>query len=282
MEQVQHYLKHEKKYLYGFVFVYFVVDSLVRSTSQLMEHTAAGRDLPFAVWEPFVWEFSSSIMIALLIPMVAWLIESKQFSWVNMWANVRNFLLWSLAFSVVHVVGMVLLREIVYWVMDSHYSFGHWAYRFFYEYRKDVMTFSLLLIVITGYRSTVQRLRGEASLVPQGEEASNSADRILVKKLGAEFIIKLDDIQWFESSGNYVNVYVDDRVYPLRSTMEKFITDVADRGFARTHRSFGVNLDFVKAIEASPAQSGEVLLNNERRVPLSKRYNAELRSTLSL
>jgi len=266
----------------GLVFVFFLIDSLVRATSVLMEHQAQDEPLPFAVWEPFVWEFSSSIAIVALIPLVAWVIDSKQFSWLSIWINLRSLLVWSLAFSVLHVLGMVIIRKAVYWLMGGHYSFGPWIEGFIYEYRKDAMTFCLMLIIITGYRSTVQRLRGEASFVSHGEGSPNLSDRILVKKLGSEFILKIDEIQWFESSGNYVNVHIQDRVYPLRTTMDKFIAEIAERGFARTHRSFGVNLDFVEAIEASAGQSGDVLLKNDRRIPLSKRYNSQLRSTLKV
>lgn len=283
MEPYQHFLRHEKKYLVGFVVIFFLINSLVLATSVLMEQKAAGNwPVSFGLWEPFVWEFSSSFMIVMLIPFVTWVLDSSKFSWVNLWSNLLNFLLWSVLFSIFHVVGMVLIRELIYWLMGSDYRFGSWSVGFLYEYRKDAISFFLLLIIIQGYRSIVLRLRGEASLVQQGEDDPQRSDRILVKKLGTEFILKLGDIQWVESAGNYVNLHVGERVYPVRNTMEKFMSEMNERDFARTHRSYGVSLDFVQAIEAPPGQSGEVLLKNGRRLPLSKRYNADLRTKLSL
>lgn len=283
MEHHQHFLRHEKKYLIGFIVTFFLINSIVLATSVLMEQKAAGSwPAAFALWEPFAWEFSSSFMMAVLIPFVAWVIDSGKFSWVNLWANLLNFILFSVLFSAIHVAGMVAIRELIYWLMGSDYRFGSWSVGFVYEYRKDAISFFLLLIIIQGYRSIVLRLRGEASLVQQGEDDPQRSDRILVKKLGAEFIVKLDDIQWVESAGNYVNLHLGDRVYPVRNTMEKFMNEMNERDFARTHRSYGVSLDFVQAIEAPPGQSGEVLLKNGRRLPLSKRHNAGLRSRLSV
>ena len=55
----------------------------------------------------------------------------------------------------------------------------------------------------------------------------------LVKKLGKEFIIKVDDIEWLESSGNYVNLHIKGRIYPIRSTLNLLIEQISHKGFCR-------------------------------------------------
>ena len=283
MQRQSSFLKNEKRYLVLFLITFFIANSLVLATSVLMEHKATGDwPAPFALWEPFSWEFTSSLVLVCLIPFVAWVIDSGKFSWSAPWGNVKAFLVWSLVFSILHVVGMVVLREVIYWFMGSDYRFGSWLFGFVYEYRKDAISFFLLLIIIQGYRSFVLRLRGEAAVVREGEDGRSLADRILVKKLGSEFVLKVEELEWIESAGNYVNLHLKGRVYPLRSTMERFIEDVVHQGFARTHRSYAVSVDFIEAIEAPSGQSGEVVLKNGQRIPLSKRYNLILRDRLSL
>src|SRR3546814_4485423 len=58
----------------------------------------------------------------------------------------------SVAWSVVHVVGMVLVRKAGYLLVGDHYEIEDWLRRFAYEYLKDARTFALIVIVDHGYR----------------------------------------------------------------------------------------------------------------------------------
>ncbi len=106
------------------------------------------------------------------------------------------------------------------------------------------------------------------------------ADRLLIRKLGKEFIIRVDEIEWMEASGNYVNLYIKNHIYPLRSTLAALIAKLESRGFRRVHRSYAVNLDCVASI--SPLESGDanITLCNGREIPLSRRYREEFRKQL--
>jgi len=44
-------------------------------------------------------------------------------------------------------------------------------------------------------------------------------DRFLVKKLGREFLVKVSDIDWVVSAGNYITLHVGETDYLLRETM---------------------------------------------------------------
>ncbi len=133
--------------------------------------------------------------------------------------------------------------------------------------------------MIQSYRFIVSRLSGEAAIVDDAEGVQS--DRILVKKLGREFIIKLSDIEWMESSGNYVNLHVKGRVYPSRNTLSGLIEKIADQGFCRVHRSYAVNLDSIQSIEPLPSGDGSVLLENGKELKLSRRYRDQLKQRLT-
>ena len=48
-------------------------------------------------------------------------------------------------------------------------------------------------------------------------------------------------LDWLESSGNYVNLYIGTSIYPLRTTLTALSEQLEDKGFCRVHRSHGAN-----------------------------------------
>ena len=89
----------------------------------------------------------------------------------------------------------------------------------------------MILAIIYLYRFVLMRLQGEAGFLAENREAQKTAavsDRFLVKKLGREFLVRVDEIDWIESYGNYVNLHVGSRVYPLRETMTRIDERLVD------------------------------------------------------
>ena len=50
-------------------------------------------------------------------------------------------------------------------------------------------------------------------------EPPQRPERFLVRKLGKEFLLSANEVEWLQASGNYMNLHVRGRAYPLRSTM---------------------------------------------------------------
>ena len=238
-------------------------------------------ELSFAIWEPFVWEFSSAVVLLLLIPAVNKFLQSMFISWDNPVRTALSLALGSIVFSVCHVTAMVAIRELVYWAAGSDYRFGAIGFGFIYEYRKDLLTFILVIVAIQGYKFIVSRLAGEASLIDYDEAKPIVCDRILVKKLGKEFIVKVDKIDWLESSGNYINLYVGDRIYPTRDTMASLIAKLKDQGICRIHRSYGVNLDRVYSMETLDGGTINAVLSTGKTLPVSRRYREQLKGRIT-
>ena len=106
-------------------------------------------------------------------------------------------------------------------------------------------------------------------------------DRFLIKKLGREFLIRVEDIDWIQSSGNYVTLHVGTRPYLLRETMAGIGDRLSQQGFQRVHRSAIVNLDRVVEIVPFETGDGEARLRSDAIVPVSRRYRKELRERLA-
>jgi len=90
----------------------------------------------------------------------------------------------------------------------------------------------------------------------------------------------ISDIEWLESSGNYVNLHIKGRIYPTRTTMSNLINQISDKGFCRIHRSYGVNLDSIDSITPLSSGDSEIKLNSGQLLNLSRRYKDELKSRL--
>jgi DNA-binding LytR/AlgR family response regulator len=84
-----------------------------------------------------------------------------------------------------------------------------------------------------------------------------------------------------ESAGNYVNLYSDGRIYPLRSTLADLTLRLAEKGFSRTHRSYAVNYSAIDHISYQTSGDGEIHLKNGTVVALSRRYKDEFKQRLA-
>ena len=81
-----------------------------------------------------------------------------------------------------------------------------------------------------------------------------------------------------ESSGNYVNLHIKERIYPVRSTLSQFMTQINEQGFCRIHRSYGVNLSAVESITPLPSGDYKVSIKTGNTLNLSRRYRDEFKA----
>jgi len=280
MARSTHFLRYSGQYGAILLMVYILINNTINATSDIME---AQRDgvLPFQLWEPFVWEYSSALSTLILVPGVIFLLKYQPFNFQAITRSLCLYFFASIVFSVLHVALMVALRKLVYWSQASSYDFGLLWYEFLYEYRKDVWGFLFLIMAIKGYQYLIGQLKGEAHVLQQTEESVKPQfERLLVRKLGKEFIIKVNDIEWLESAGNYVNLHIGGRIYPLRATLTKLSEQLEPQGFCRIHRSHAVRLDAISSI--TPIQSGdsEVTLISGKKLNLSRRYKEQFKGQL--
>ncbi|MBR9812302.1 LytTR family transcriptional regulator [bacterium] len=278
---LQRYLRHRRGYEVLAWAGLFVFNAVANSLVSWMDLRRA--ELPAAAWEPVVWEVSSGLMLAALLPMVLWVDARTPLDVGNWRRALPVHLLATIPYSVLHVLGMVGLRELAYAAAGGNYDFGPWGPELFYEYLKDLRSWFTFLALIYLYRFVLRRLRGEARLLAEGEReaAAPVIDRFLVKKLGREFLVRTSDIDWLESGGNYVTLHCGSSDYLLRETMQNLEQRLAPQGFARVHRSAIVNLDRVAQITPFDTGDGELRLHSDARIPVSRRYRQRLRDQLS-
>ena len=101
-------------------------------------------------------------------------------------------------------------------------------------------------------------------------------ERILIKNEERNIFIDVQDIQWVESSGNYVKLHVSDTIHMIRGSLKGLQEKLNPLQFVRIHRSYIVNIYYVKAIEPWFSGDSKVILNNGRNLKMSRNYKDNL------
>ncbi len=246
----------------------------------------AARDgLPSQWMAATIDEFSSAL-VSLLLLTVLIRAASRWPLHTDTWRQrLAPYLLGAVAWWLLHVSAMVLLRKAVHAVLGSHYTFGDWPAQWFYEFFKDIQTYALLVSAVHALAWFGRRRQGEATLLAAPDEGPpvepvDRPDHFLVRKLGKEFLVATADVEYAQAAGNYVNLRVRGHDYPLRITMAVLEARLDPVLFLRSHRSWLVNRGQLRSIE--PLDGGEALLHmaDGARVPCSRRQLPLLRQAL--
>ena len=282
-EPWRRYLPWQGRIELAFWILAFAVPAATNTVVELMDAQRDGHVLP--AWQPALWEGSSALVSLLLLPALLALCSRWPLHADTWRRRLPAYVAASLAWSILHVVGMVLVRKAGYALLGDHYDIDDWPRQFAYEYLKDARTFALIVIVDHGYRWFWRRLQGEVRLLDPPDDGSAQAqgalpERFLVRKLGREFLVAAGDIEWLQAAGNYVNLRVRGRDYPLRSTIAGIAAQLDPDRFVRIHRSYIVNLDQVASIEPLDSGDARVHLKDGTALPCSRRQRDELRSRI--
>lgn len=277
---LQRYLPWRRLFEVGFWVLSFVSHAVVNSVVVSLDINRAR--LPFAAWEPVLWEWTSNLVLLALVPAVIAFERRAPLQFGVLRRHLPWHVLAAVVFSVVHVVLMVALRKFGYAVMGAEYNFGPWPRELFYEFLKDSQTYAGIVVTVLLYRLLLLRLQGEARLLDSPDdgpplESLERPERFLVRKLGKEFLVAASDIEWLQASANYVNLHVRGRDYPLRITMSAIEPRLDPARFVRVHRSYMVNLDCVQQIEPLDSGDARLLMRDGSHIPCSRRYRAALR-----
>lgn len=265
----------------GFWVALTTINGFANTATVLMDVRKLGLD--FADWEPAVWEWSSGLTMLALVPALVWFTRRFPLHWDTWRRRLVPHLLASVVFSLAHVLGMVGLRKLLYASQGFGYDFGDWSAELLYEYLKDIRSYASMVAIIEVYRFYRRRQRGEAALLGRPDEGEpvepvDRPDRFLVRKLGRDFLIAAEEIEWLQAAGNYVNLRVRGHDYPLRSTLAGIEGRLDPGRFVRVHRSYIVNLGRVASIEPLDSGDARLHLHDGLVLPCSRTHRDGLRA----
>lgn len=101
-------------------------------------------------------------------------------------------------------------------------------------------------------------------------------DRILIKNDEKNIFIDSEDIQWIESSGNYVKLHLPEQIHMIRGSLKALQKKLNPLKFIRIHRSYIINVSNVKAIEPWFSGDSKVILDTGQELKMSRNYKDNL------
>lgn len=95
---------------------------------------------------------------------------------------------------------------------------------------------------------------------------------IVIKEGDTRIKISLKDIMYIEVQGNDITVHTLKDTYRTKGTMSNFETEINSNMFVRCHKSYLVNLEYIKSIKRYTS-----ILVNDEEVPLSRNKYKEIK-----
>lgn len=256
----------------GFFAAFLVVDIL----SQLTEYARFELDTEPSQYA--VYEISSVAVIVALFPAIARAV-SRATPGQHGWGYVIGFhALASVAFSLVHIAAMVAIRKLVFLIAygEPYIFTDNIARELIYEYRKDMLTYALIVFFITFGRQLAQQRRELAA----AREDAKQSHRLTLKSGGRSIWVDAKDVIWVKSASNYVEVASNGKSHLVRATLSSIERQLADAGApaARVHRSYVVNTDHISEIRPTGEGDVKIEMNDGTVIPGSRRYRDRLSS----
>jgi LytTr DNA-binding domain len=243
-------------------------------------HDAVRRGEAYSLSLPLLWEFTSTVVIVALTPLVAFGVRrmSQETAWTPQALWIAGTIL---VFCALHVVGMVALRKLAYASVGWSYHFGLSLSEFVYELRKDVVT---CFMIGAGFWLAARR-RGDAS-EKAGEcisAAPKSPDVLWLRDGSKRFRIEPGDILGVSSAGNYVEyILAGGRNHLVRGTLAAEEARLVKFNIVRVHRTRLVNLSRVSGLKAGSNGDFELTLDTGQVVQGSRRYRDAVTSIEAL
>ena len=261
------------------VFSLTLVMMTLNASSLLMEATRDGRQIdPLFPW---LSEGTSAFYILVLF-FVLLSVERRFPIEPGHWR--RNVIIHAgaaVVWSVIHVLAMGLTREAIY------PAFLNWDYRFFaypgpfevflYEFRKDLVTYTLQLMTLTALR-TIEWHRMEAAAARRDARESQ---RLTLKCGGRVMHLEAEGCRLAKAAGNYVEVEFLTGTHLARLTLSELQKQLIEARIdaVRCHRSWLVNKALVTEIRPTGEGDVTIHLDNGQTIPGSRRYRGQLERT---
>jgi hypothetical protein len=235
-------------------------------------HDAARRGGAYDLGRPLLWELTSAVVIVALLPPINLGVRrmGQEARWLPRVFWVARTIL---VFSMLHIAGMVALRELVLATMGGSYSFGFAISELVYEFRKDAVT---CFMIGTAFWLAINRRDALAENAAEAISPTANSPQVLWLRDGAARIrIEPRDIVAVSSAGNCVEYgLTGGRTDLLRGTLAAEEARLTLFNVVRVHRTRLVNLSRVTAVKSGSNGDFELTLDTGQTIPGSRRYRS--------
>jgi signal transduction histidine kinase len=214
--------------------VFPVLFGLYLGLNELIGRANAHREIEY--WKPIVWETTSVVVIMALVPLIFWFERRHPLESPGRWRTVGIHFLGACAFSIVHVVGMIGARELIYRLQSLHYDYGNPWLTLLFEFQKDVVTYTIVLLIAFTIRQYKRRREGELLATELSRSVSDARLRQLTAQIDPHFIF------------NALNA-ISNRMHEDVEAADRMLTRLADLMRAAYETDVGVFVELGREIE---------------------------------
>lgn len=117
--------------------------------------------------------------------------------------------------------------------------------------------------------------------VPNGSPGRGGyLDRMAVRRDQRTYFVRMADVQWIESSGNYVVLHAGRERHEVRETLSALEARLDPRRFTRIHRRLIVALDAIRELQPWFGGDQVMILHDGSKLRVSRTHRAALERAL--
>lgn len=110
--------------------------------------------------------------------------------------------------------------------------------------------------------------RAQAFLSAKGDQKTENAGQLTIKENYRNYLVPFEDIYYLEGSKEYIKVVTQEREYLMIDSLKSMENTLPKDSFARVHKSYIINLGFVKALDPDKV----IMKGSIKDIPLGATY----------
>ncbi len=140
------------------------------------------------------------------------------------------------------------------------------------DYLVKPITLSRFMVAVTKAKELFEKKEPKQQVLSDGR----SKDYIFVRSGGILIKIKIDNIQYIQAIGDYVNIYTPEKRYTVHITLKNIEEKLPADKFFRLHRSYLAALNHIDNIEENSAYTGK------HPLPIAGQFKKDLLRRLNM
>jgi len=116
----------------------------------------------------------------------------------------------------------------------------------------------------------LKEIQSVDAVIQQHHRDLRPLGRIVIKDGPAIHIIPVNDISHMEAQDDYVNIHSRGKAFLKYETLNHLEEVLDERQFCRIHRSYILNINYLKEIQPMSKDSKVAVLNNGQSIPISR------------
>ena len=129
-------------------------------------------------------------------------------------------------------------------------------------------------------RRQIDDSRRSATAAADNPRSGSFLKRIVFKSRGRIVFLPVSEIRWVGAEENYVRLCTGTETHLLRETLTNLTGKLDPELFLRVHRSFLVNLQYVKEFRSTDVEEPVLVLRDGQQVAVSRGYRSRVRELM--